>query len=99
MNTHAPAQAKDLRALFDAIRELRTDSDCDEFFADLCTPAELRDMADRWKAAALIDRGVTYREIYEKTGVSTATVTRVARALYNGRGGYRKVLDRLKHKR
>lgn len=88
-----------LRPLFGAVLSLQTEDDCDAFFTDLCTPAELRDMSDRWKAAGLLEKGMPYREIYEKTGVSTATVTRVARSLFFGRGGYRKALDRLKAKR
>ena len=88
-----------LKALFNAVLSLQNENDCDAFFADLCTPAELRDMAERWRVAGLLDKGMPYREIYEKTGGSTATVTRVARSLLLGRAGYRKALDRLKAKR
>ena len=84
----------DLRTLFDAVLSLKSPQDCADFFSDLCTPAELSDMAGRWKAARLLAKGLPYREIYEKTGVSTATVTRVARALNHGAGGYRKALER-----
>ncbi|MBI3506876.1 MAG: trp operon repressor [Proteobacteria bacterium] len=105
MNTRraAPKPAgpdpKSLSALFEAILGLPDAAACGRFFEDLCTPGELSAMADRWKAAQLLDRGVPYREIYERTGVSTATVTRVARALFNGRGGYRGALDQAKAKR
>lgn len=55
-------------------------------------------MADRWKTAKLLEESIPYREIYEKTGVSTATVTRVARSLSMGSGGYRLALDYLARK-
>jgi TrpR-related protein YerC/YecD len=64
------------------------------FLEDLCTPAEILAMADRWRVAQLLDEGLPYRQIYEKTGVSTATVTRVARSLALGAGGYRAALAR-----
>ena len=82
----------DRKALFEAVLSLKDPQDCAGFFSDLCTPAELSDMTDRWKAARLLAKGLPYRDIYEKTGVSTATVTRVARALNHGAGGYRKAL-------
>jgi TrpR-related protein YerC/YecD len=85
----------DRRALFSAILSLRTPAECAAFLADLCTPAELEAMSGRWRVARLLDQGIPYRSISEKTGISTATVTRVARCLTYGRdGGYRRVLDR-----
>lgn len=90
------AKSPHLKALFEAVLQLRTKEDCQQFFADLCTPNELNALADRWEVARLIDREVPYRDIYERTGVSTATVTRVARALRHGEGGYRKILNVLK---
>ncbi len=84
------------RALYDAVLALKSTTDVAAFFADLCTPAELEALVGRWKVAQLLDKGLPYREISEKTGISTATVTRVARCLTYGRdGGYRRVLDRL----
>jgi TrpR-related protein YerC/YecD len=56
---------------------------------------ELVAMADRWRVARLVAKEIPYRKIYEKTGVSTATVTRVARSLARGEGGYQLLLDRL----
>ncbi|MBI3564360.1 MAG: helix-turn-helix domain-containing protein [Elusimicrobia bacterium] len=88
--------AADRRALCEAVLALKSPADAAAFFADLCTPAELDALAGRWKVARLLDRGLPYREIAEKTGISTATVTRVARCLTYGRdGGYRRVLDKL----
>lgn len=99
---HRPASApdgEDLRELFAAMLGLRTLAECEKFFADLCTPGELLAMADRWKAARLLDQGMPYRGIYEKTGISTATITRVARALFLGKSGYRGALNRMRPKR
>jgi len=86
--------AADRRALFEAVLGMRRVEDCAAFFADLCTPAELEALSGRWKVARLLEQGLPYREISEKTGISTATVTRVARCLTYGRdGGYRRALD------
>ena len=89
--------AADRRALFEALLSLKDAGECASFFSDLCTPAELEALAGRWKVARLLDQELPYREISEKTGISTATVTRVARCLTYGRdGGYRRALDRRK---
>jgi TrpR-related protein YerC/YecD len=65
--------------------------------ADLCTPAEIRTLAERWHVARLLDgTDLTYREIHEATGVSTTTIVRVARFLKQERNfGYRMALDRV----
>jgi TrpR-related protein YerC/YecD len=87
--------AAERRALFSAVLSLKDAGECQAFFADLCTPAELDALAGRWKVARLLDKGIPYREIAEKTGISTATVTRVARCLtYGKEGGYRRLLGR-----
>jgi len=62
------------------------------FLEDLCTPSELTSMADRWHVVGLLEQRIPYRKINELTGVSTATITRVARCLSNGTGGYRQSL-------
>ncbi len=82
--------------LFRAIAGLKDAGEAERFLNDLCTPQELEALAGRWRVAKLLDQEIPYREIYERTGVSTATVTRVARALTHGESGYRRVLDRLK---
>jgi TrpR-related protein YerC/YecD len=81
-----------LRELCEALLSLDSVEECRRFLNDLCTPAELSALADRWSVARLLERGVPYRRIYDRTGVSTATVTRVARAMEYGQGGYRAVL-------
>lgn len=80
--------------LFEVVLLLKDMNECSRFFKDLCTPAEIQAMTDRWRVARLLSRGIPYREIYEKTGVSTATVTRVARSLMRGENGYRILIDR-----
>jgi TrpR-related protein YerC/YecD len=90
----APApSAADRDALCRALLKLRTLEDARLLLQDLCTPAELADMAGRWKVARLLDQGIPYRRIQELTGVSTATITRVARSLQFG-SGYRAALNR-----
>jgi TrpR-related protein YerC/YecD len=84
------------RALCTAILALRSIDECRNFFRDLCTPAELQAMADRWAVVELLERGLPYREIHKQTGVSVTTVGRVARYLTSGNGGYRAVTERLK---
>ncbi len=80
-----------LDALCEVFVSLRDPARCRSFLEDLCTPAELRSLADRWQVARLLARGVPYRQITAATGVSTATVSRVARALSGGEG-YRQQL-------
>jgi len=85
------------KELFEALLKLKTVEDYRKFFIDLCTPSEIEVMADRWGVAQLLDQDVPYREIYNRTGVSTATITRVARCLVYGEG-YRLVIERSKEK-
>jgi TrpR-related protein YerC/YecD len=85
-----------MRELFEAVRSLRTRQELESFLRDLCTLGELEAMAHRWQVARLVARGLPYTEIAEKTGASTATVTRVAHWLNHGEGGYRLAIDRAK---
>ena len=82
--------------LFDAVLTLETKEECRAFFQDLCTVAELRAMAQRLEVAQLLDDGLIYNEILERTGASSATISRVNRALQYGADGYKTVLPRLK---
>ena len=66
------------------------------FLEDLCTPAELEAMVDRWRVVPLIEQGLPYREIHDRTQVSVTTVGRVARTLERGAGGYAAALRRLR---
>jgi TrpR-related protein YerC/YecD len=83
-----------MQELFDAVTTLRTRSEVEHFLRDLCTLSELEAMAHRWQVARLLEEGLPYLEISERTGASTTTVTRVAHWLRHGEGGYRLALDR-----
>jgi TrpR-related protein YerC/YecD len=85
-----------MKELFEAIDLLETPREIEWFLRDLCTLPELEAMSHRWKVARLLERGLPYVEIAEKTRASTTTVTRVAHWLRHGEGGYRLALERLK---
>ena len=82
------------RALYQAILTLKTADECRAFFRDLCTPAELQALADRWSVVELLRQDLPYREIHRLTGVSVTTIGRVARYLMAGNGGYELAADR-----
>ena len=92
--TRHPWRTREMEELFDAVRSLRTRSEVEHFLRDLCTLSELEAMAHRWQVARLLEEGLPYLEISERTGASTTTVTRVAHWLRHGEGGYRLALDR-----
>ncbi|MCY7354988.1 MAG: YerC/YecD family TrpR-related protein [Lysobacter sp.] len=77
-----------------ALSRLRSAPEVQAFLSDLCTPAELEAMADRWKVVPLLLEGVPYREIHDQTQVSVTTIGRVARTLDSGAGGYAAALRR-----
>lgn len=81
--------------LYEAIACLKDSKECENFLLDLCTPAEIEAMADRWEVANLLLQEIPYRSIAEQTGVSSTTVTRVARFLFNGNEGYKTILKRM----
>ena len=83
------------RALCQALLTLRTVDECRNFLRDLCTPAELQALADRWTVVGLLQAGMAYREIAKQTGVSVTTIGRVARYLGSGNGGYELASKRL----
>lgn len=78
--------------LMETICKLKTKEDCYEFFDDVCTIKEVLEMSKRLEAAKLLDKKLSYQEIIEKVGLSTATLSRVSKALNYGAGGYKKVL-------
>lgn len=79
--------------LYMTLMKIKTVEDFHIFMEDLCTPAEIEAMANRWQVAKLLNKGMTYREVNMRTGVSMATVTRVARFLSHEGSGYKKYLD------
>lgn len=89
----------DTAALFEAVLSVETVDEAAAFFRDLCTRRELNDLSHRWAVARLLDEGIPYREIAERTGASTATVTRINQWLQHGTGGYRLALDRIEKTR
>jgi TrpR-related protein YerC/YecD len=86
---------KDSELLFKAVLRLKTLGEAQAFFRDLMTSQEIETFSERFKVAVMLTKGISYREIYEKTGVSTATVTRVNQWLERGEGGYKLAISRL----
>ena len=82
-------------ALFDALIALETVDECRNFLKDLCTPAELQALVDRWQVVCYLEQGLPYRRIHDLTGVSVTTIGRVARFLSDGYGGYQTALERV----
>jgi len=78
--------------LLDALLDLEDRAEAAAFLRDLCTLGEIRDLAQRWAVARLLDRGLHYADISRRTGASTATITRIASWLNHGEGGYRAAL-------
>jgi TrpR-related protein YerC/YecD len=99
MKQHDQSQKVDLksaaRSLSEALLSLQSTQEVRQFLEDLCTPAEVEAMVDRWRVVQLVDQGYTYRDIREMTEVSVTTIGRVARFMEHGTGGYRTALDRL----
>lgn len=79
--------------LMDTISKLNNREECYNFFEDVCTIKEILEMSKRFEAAKLLDKGLSYKEIIEKIGLSTATLSRVSRALNYGTGGYKKAIN------
>ena len=84
--------------LYKAILQLQDEQECYDFFQDLCTVSELRSMEQRFEVASLLDDGMIYNDILERTGASSATISRVNRSLQYGADGYQAVLPRIKEK-
>ncbi len=82
--------------LFKVILSLKNEEQCYKFFEDLCTVSEVKAMAQRLEVARMLDEGSIYEAIVEKTGASTATISRVKRCLVYGADGYYSVMDVLK---
>ncbi len=84
--------------LFTYILSLENVEECYQLFEDLCTINEINAMAQRMEVAIMLSEGRTYVDIAEKTGASTATISRVNRCLNYGADGYKMVIDRMKEK-
>ena len=93
---HSKFENETIGKLFAGILKLEDEEDCYRFFEDLCTVNELQSLAQRFEVALLLDEGETYHEIAERTGASTATISRINRCLMYGSDGYKTVIRRLK---
>jgi len=91
-------ETADKNFLFECILSLKNAEECYNFFGDLCTAKELEEMSRRVSAAKLLYEDHVYTEVKEKTGLSTATISRVSRCLQDSDDGYVMVLDRLSGK-
>lgn len=83
--------------LYETILSLKDVDECKRFFQDLCTVAELKAMEQRFEVALLLDKGMIYNDILDRTGASSATISRVNRALHYGADGYQQVLPRIRN--
>ena len=81
--------------LFEAILLLETREECYRFFEDIATVGEIRDLGQRLEVARMLKKGATYDEIVAKTGVSTATISRVKRCLEYGADGYNLIFKKM----
>lgn len=84
--------------LFEAILSLQNREECYTFFEDVCTVNELFSLSQRFEVAYMLREEKTYLDIAEKTGASTATISRVNRSLNYGNDGYDMVFERMKPK-
>lgn len=84
--------------LFDAILLLESREECYDFFRDALTVKEIQDIAQRLKAAKMLSDGKSYLDVSLETGMSTATISRVSKALERGTGGYKMILSRIEEK-
>lgn len=89
-------RTESVRQLFEAILTLQDKDECFDFFEDLCTVNELLSLAQRFQVAKMLRENHTYLEVAEKTGASTATISRVNRSLNYGNDGYDMVFARMK---
>lgn len=80
---------------FKAILKLESVEECKSFFEDICTIKELQDMSQRLEVALLLNDGKSYQEVLARTGVSTATISRVNKCLNYGSGGYKQIIEKI----
>ena len=81
--------------LCDALCNIESREEAKSFLRDLCTISEIKSMSERLEVAKQVQEGISYRQIYKNTGVSTATITRVAHWLHHGEGGYLALLGQM----
>ena len=87
---------KDSTSLYSAILSLQSESEAENFFRDLLTEAEIKEFANRWKVAQMLNEKVPYEVIAKETGMSSTTIARISKWLNDGMGGYKFMLKRMK---
>lgn len=87
LDPETPVESAEL-SLYQALLSMKSVEEMGAFLGDLCTPAELEVLVDRWRVVPYLLEGLAYREIHERTAVSITTIGRVARYLNQGNGGY-----------
>lgn len=95
MDYESKIRTAEVDELFEAVLEIGNINECYRFFEDICTIAEIKSIAQRLAVAKMLRAKITYHEIAERTGASTATISRVNRSLQYGAGGYKLILERL----
>jgi TrpR-related protein YerC/YecD len=93
MNYNSKLESESIDKLFDAILKLEDREQCYRFFEDLCSISELQAMAQRLEVAYMLAENITYADIAQKTGASTATISRINRCLKYGAGGYSLIVE------
>ncbi len=97
MKPKKPTSQSDFdQSFFEAIALIETPQEAKAYLQDLCTPAELQAMVDRWQVIDELHHNKSYRSIHADTGISVTTVGRVARCLELGTGGYKTIYERQK---
>ncbi len=84
--------------LYQAILSLKTEKECQKFLRDLLTEPEIKEFANRWKVAQMLDQKIRYETIEKETGMSSTTIARISKWLNDGMGGYKFMLKRIKNK-
>lgn len=95
-NLDAKTKSESVDMLMECILMLDTIEDCYRFFEDLCTTSEIKAMAERFQVAKLLRERKTYIDIEDRTGASTATISRINRSLNYGNDGYKMVIEKMK---
>ncbi len=88
-------KSPEIDRLFKAILSLENTQECYEFFTDVCTIKELKEMSSRFTVACMLEQGRIYTDISQATGASTATISRVNKCLQYGSDGYKKTIERI----
>lgn len=95
MNTRVKKVSREnIERLYRALSKMGDQQECERVLEDLCTISEIQAMAQRLEVAFLLDKDISYTDIAEQTGASSATVSRVSKCLNYGNGGYRLLMDR-----